>query len=197
MSRLRLHGSWCLDEYISDDPDAILKLQGVGWLVRKAIRAASVKLTVTFQSGYCASPESMEFVMHTMLTGGITGSSETRIPDWDERLHEDSVFGDVIVRCRFVPGTLDAGGNKWPQLDMQSTFSRESDRVEAEEFLKNFTSSVVPAEEKEEWKDSFLHDFVRNESAGWTAEQRCLKRRIVVTRGGEYETAVFVYRIVE
>lgn len=139
--------------------------QGVSWLVRKAIRAASMKLTVTFRS------ESMEFVMHTMLTGGLTGSSETRIPDWVERLHKDNIFGDVLVRCRFVPGELDAGGNKWPQFDMQSTFYREPDRIEAEEFLKNFTSSVVPAQEKEGRKDSFLHDFVRNESAGWTAEQ--------------------------
>ncbi|EAU29305.1 predicted protein [Aspergillus terreus NIH2624] len=201
MSHLKLHGTWCLDKNISDDPDAILNLQGVSWLVRKAIRAASMKLTVTFRS------ESMEFVMHTMLTGGLTGSSETRIPDWVERLHKDNIFGDVLVRCRFVPGELDAGGNKWPQFDMQSTFYREPDRIEAEEFLKNFTSSVVPAQEKEGRKDSFLHDFVRNESAGWTAEQvwgldyigsqKCLKRRIVVTGGGKYETAVFVYRFVE
>lgn len=85
---------------MSDDTDEILALQGVGWFLRKAIKAASLTLSIRH---YTDDDDDTEHIdIDQTLTGGIPGSSEERTLDWEEREHRDGVFGDVVGKSRRV-----------------------------------------------------------------------------------------------
>lgn len=77
--------------------DKILQLQGVSWLKRTAISAATITLTVKHYKG----DDGVEHIDITQtLTGGIPGTTENRTMDWTFREHEDHLFGPVKGRSR-------------------------------------------------------------------------------------------------
>ncbi|KAL6237538.1 hypothetical protein BDW75DRAFT_79080 [Aspergillus navahoensis] len=197
-----LKGSWTLDKSVSVNMDGILKLQGVSWLSRKAISAATV--TLNFTSSVEPSPSSGEPAVHlTMrqtLTGGIGASAEERITDWVERERSNHIYGDVLSRSRLIKGAREEDGSVRPDLDLQSKPSNDVIKEEIRRFLRE----AVGQAESDDLTDLFIHDFGRNEKSGWTAEQvwsievidsqKCLIRRVAVVRGDEYELARLVYR---
>jgi hypothetical protein len=75
--------------------DAILAEQGVGWLTRTAISAATITLTIKHYAD--GGVEHVD--IHQALTGGIT-SDEDRTLDWTDRGKEDKIFGHVVSRTR-------------------------------------------------------------------------------------------------
>lgn len=94
---------------LSDDPEPVLALQGIGWLKRKAIGLATITLTI--------KETKVNDVTHidisSTATGGIQGTAEHRELDWTEHGHEDHVFGSLVGRNKW----LDNKGAEWDALD--------------------------------------------------------------------------------
>ncbi|KAI0375411.1 hypothetical protein BV20DRAFT_933477 [Pilatotrama ljubarskyi] len=100
MTTRNLSGKFHMSKELSDDSDEILRLQGVGWFTRKAIRMATLYLTVK----HFKDESGVEHIdIDQVLSGGVGSSNEHRILDWEERPHEDSVFGAVLSKSRRVP----------------------------------------------------------------------------------------------
>lgn len=74
-----------------------MRLQGVGWLTRKAASAGTLTLAVK-QYKDEAGVEHIE--IDQTLTGGIPGQREERTLDWEPRERADAVFGHVFGRTR-------------------------------------------------------------------------------------------------
>ncbi|KKK15991.1 hypothetical protein P175DRAFT_0440682 [Aspergillus ochraceoroseus IBT 24754] len=195
-----LKGSWALDKSVADDADPILKLQGVGWLMRKAIGAAT--LTLHFASS--AEDSTVRLEMRQTLTGGIPGATEERIMDWAERERSNHVYGHTLTRSQFINGVRGADGDVQPDLNLQSKPPSAAIEAEIQRFLCGGIPQLNDALESEGYKGIYIHDFGRNEQAGWTAEQvwslelissqAYLTRRVVVVKGGSYEMARLVYK---
>ena len=84
---------------LSGDMDEILRLQGVGWLKRRAISLATVTLYVK----HYKDDSGVEHIdIEQKLTGGIPGTTEKRILDWTFREHDDSLYGAVRGKSRRV-----------------------------------------------------------------------------------------------
>lgn len=77
----------------------ILRIQGVPWVLRKAITLATVTLSIKHHSDKWGL-ERIEVV--NTLTGGIPGNTELSVLDWTDRSHEDHVFGKVLGRAKRV-----------------------------------------------------------------------------------------------
>ncbi|KAL4916757.1 hypothetical protein BDW62DRAFT_218577 [Aspergillus aurantiobrunneus] len=204
-----LKGSWTLDKSVTDDTDSILKLQGVGWLTRKGIGAAT--LTLHFTSTVEPTPSSTDPVTHlTMrqtLTGGIPGSTEERIMDWTERERSNHIYGDVLTRSQLINGARDDSGAVRPDLVLQSKTTVDAIAEEIKTFLRGGVPYLASGQDEDgdkEYPDLYIHDFGWNEKSGWTAEQiwsievidsqRYLTRRVAVVREDGYELARLVYK---
>ncbi|KAL4793758.1 hypothetical protein BDV19DRAFT_390959 [Aspergillus venezuelensis] len=206
-----LKGSWTLDKSVSDSSDSILRLQGVSWLTRKAISAAT--LTLHFTSSTIETENGTEIPQLTMrqtLTGGIPGSTEERIMDWKERLRSNHVYGDILSKSKLVRGVVFVGGSVKPEIEVQSSVKDEKTAEKIKEFLSGGNTHLTAAneggevEKSLEYEDLYMHDFGRSEKAGWTAEQiwaletinsqPYLTRRIAAARGEEVELARLVYK---
>ncbi|KAL2811832.1 hypothetical protein BDW59DRAFT_155437 [Aspergillus cavernicola] len=194
-----LKGSWTLDKAISDDSDSILRLQGVGWLTRKAIGAAT--LTLNFTSSVESSV--VHLTMGQTITGGIAGSTEERIMDWVERERSNHIYGDVLSRSQLIQGVKEDDGAVRPELTLQSKTQPAAIEQEITNFLRGGTPYLSQVE-NDDYTDLYIHDFGRNEKSGWTAEQvwgievinsqSYLTRRVAVVREDAYELARLVYK---
>ena len=128
---------------LSDPTDPILALQGISWLTRTAIGLATVTLSVTQYE----RDGDVHVDIGQTVTGGINATSEFRTLDWTMRPHQDSVFGSLEGKSRFVK-LADLG---------------PAEGAEEREWL---------AEGWEEDKEALMvQSWVKNESMGWTANQ--------------------------
>jgi hypothetical protein len=100
---------------LSDSPDPVLTLQGIGWLTRKAIGLATVtqhlrQSPTTSSSG----APSTQIDVEQFATGGLKGSTEKRTLDWEFRGHSDWLFGTLEGRSRYntLKGIVEDGDNK-------------------------------------------------------------------------------------
>ena len=96
---------------LSDDNDEILRLQGVGWMTRKAISIATLYLDVR----HFTEDGIEQIVIDQTITGGIKGTKEHRRFDWVERPHEDHIFGPVLGKSNRL--TLDEIEQDWLKQD--------------------------------------------------------------------------------
>ncbi|KAG2154693.1 hypothetical protein DEU56DRAFT_375555 [Suillus clintonianus] len=94
-----LTGKYIMNKTLSDDSDDILKLQGVSWFKRRAISMFTLTLVVKHY-GDEAGIEHID--IQQTLSGGISGTDENRILDWEERSESDDVFGAVIGQSKRV-----------------------------------------------------------------------------------------------
>ena len=80
----------------------MLALQGVGWLTRKGLGAATITqhLRQTFTTGEDGAPIA-EITIEQFVTGGIKGNVEHRILNWTSREHTDWLFGTVQTKNRY------------------------------------------------------------------------------------------------
>jgi hypothetical protein len=94
---------------VSDPFDPLLQLQGMGWMMRKAISLATV-------TQYISSYEKdgiTEIDIKQFVTGGIPASPEHRKLDWEKREHDDKIFGKVNGQSRFVSvANVEEGGTE-------------------------------------------------------------------------------------
>lgn len=86
----------------SDAFDPVLSLQGIGWLTRKAIDAATLTqyLNQSTVDGSDGAPTT-HIKIDQVLTGGLKGSPEKRTLDWTYRDHTDFIFGVLKGRSRY------------------------------------------------------------------------------------------------
>ncbi|KAB8079165.1 hypothetical protein BDV29DRAFT_99912 [Aspergillus leporis] len=207
-----LSGEWTMDKTLSNPTEPILALQGMGWMKRKALNVATITLQV---HQYADEKDSKVVHIHIdqVVTGGIKGTTEHRITDWEPREHEDHVFGKVRGRSRLLRGSKSADGKFRPNVEI----STKTDDEKVKKFLKGETlvdGTEVEGflvdnvgEEYGEGEGLFLQSFVENLDSGWTAEQiwgfeqidgkRYYTRRVVVAKDGTVEMARFVYTFIK
>ncbi|KAI0175971.1 hypothetical protein GGR52DRAFT_338771 [Hypoxylon sp. FL1284] len=201
-----LNGKWVLNKTLSDSVDPALSLQGVGWLVRKAIGAATITLHVKQYQGppspTAASetkPAGGDDVTHVdiqqVATAGVKGTAENRCLDDAFRDHSDWLFGHVRGRTRWVgPADVAAlvaeGGEArtWGWVDDDSV---------ALDWLEDEAERTGPA------GASHILSFVQSVDAAWTALQvwgfqsvggeRRHVRNVVVAKAGKFYSFKMVY----
>ncbi|GAE00074.1 conserved hypothetical protein [Paecilomyces variotii No. 5] len=211
-----LSGTWVMDATLSTPTDPILQLQGMSWLTRKALSYATVTLSVT-QYRDSENKSLAHIDIDQTLTGGIKGTTETRITDWTEREHKDHIFGAVVGQTRLVRGSKGEDGKLRPKTEYQTKIGGNG--VDDEKIQKFLNGEILPdGTESEGWlldpvgedfgegEGLFLQNWVRNidEGYGWTAEQiwgfenvdgkRQYTRRVVVAgKDGSYQLGRLVY----
>ncbi|KAG4427076.1 hypothetical protein IFR05_017441, partial [Cadophora sp. M221] len=160
---------------LSDDTDAVLALQGIGWWTRKAIGLA----TVTLHTKQYIEGTITHIDIEQTATGGVKGTTELRALDWEERSHSDHVFGNIKGRARW------------------STFQEITDDYLKEDWLEGDEEVAGPEGEKH------IESLAINEEKGWTARQiwgfaiidgqRYYVRRVVVSKGSDVLRVRLVY----
>ncbi|ROV89856.1 hypothetical protein VMCG_09504 [Cytospora schulzeri] len=94
-----LSGKFTLNKTLSDSNDPILKIQGVGWIQRKAIGAASLTLTL---KQYVDEAGKTHLDMEGKPSGG-PAQVEQRTLDWDvESEVNHPLFGKGKARSKWV-----------------------------------------------------------------------------------------------
>ena len=96
ISLQNLAGNWTLNKELSDDFSDVLALQGVNFLIRKAITSASIHLRITQPS---VDKLNME---QTAISASIPGTTEQYILDWEWRSSRDAFFGEIEGRSRWI-----------------------------------------------------------------------------------------------
>jgi hypothetical protein len=173
---------------LSDNPEPVLALQGVGWLTRKAIGVATVNLEIKQYDGPPSPPSTSETPathvdIEQTLSAGLTGSTEKRCLDTTFREHTDWLFGHV------------RGQSKWVKPD----------EIE-DEFLK---TGWEEGDSEAVGPDGASHilSYVESLDREWIATQiwgfqvvegeRRYARNVVVTKGEERVAIRMVYDFLE
>ncbi|KAJ5659692.1 hypothetical protein N7507_006143 [Penicillium longicatenatum] len=207
-----LNGQWVMDANMSDPTDPILTLQGVSWFLRKALPYATVTLHVK-EYADSENPLVYHIDIDQIITGGITGTKESRTLDWEERSHVDTIFGTVHGRSRMFRGAKGDDGKTRPALDVQSKVGEPEADAKVQKFLRGeiqldgspSEGFVVDDEGTEfgEGEGLWVQSYVVNQEVGWTAEQvwgfelvegeRRYTRRVAVIKDGKFELGRLVY----
>ncbi|KAL4790760.1 hypothetical protein BDV19DRAFT_371838 [Aspergillus venezuelensis] len=215
-------GDWALNKSKSKNLDGALKLQGIGWLRRKAILSGTITLKITQTTeppkttetiGAAASFNTTDTDSLTTikiqqgLRGIFAGLEQTRSLNWTEQSQVDSVSGAaVLVKSRFVRGVRDNEGRVKPTSLTIETAARAKERSEIEAFLGAPVSAPVETGGGEEAREkAFVQDFIRCEEGGWTVEQiwavesladgLFLTCKAVAAKGSTMEQARQVYQL--
>jgi len=174
-----LTGDWVMNKTLSDDPDPVLALQGIGWMTRKAISWATVTLHVT----QTTDPSGLTHItIANTATGGIKGTTEERQLDWTFREHDDHMFGSLRGRSRWLTPSTGREENLDPYL---------------------FEGWEENGEEAGPGGETKIESLSESNGKGWVADQiwgfavvdgkRYHVRRVVVSKGGEVIRVRFVY----
>jgi hypothetical protein len=139
---------------LSDSPDPVLALQGVGWLTRKAIGLATVTqhLKQSPTTGEDGKPTT-QIDIEQFATAGVKGSTEKRTLDWQYRGHTDWLFGTLQGRSRY--NTL----NAILEESKGKGIEEEDAKYLAEGWLKETEEGEI------------VESFVDNDGAKWTGWQ--------------------------
>ncbi|KAI0008808.1 hypothetical protein F4779DRAFT_417164 [Xylariaceae sp. FL0662B] len=198
-----LTGTWVINKTLSDSTEPVLALQGVGWLTRKAIGAATVTLHVKQYEGLPGAPStSTAPVTHVdieqTVTGGLKGNAEARCLDYEFREHSDWLFGHVRGQSRWAgPADLAAlvadkrAGGRLPPAGTNDADAVTSDWLEGE------SEAGGPAGESHIW------NYVESLDAGWTVVQvwgfqtiggeRRHVRSVVAAKDGKFVSIKLIY----
>ncbi|OQE15851.1 hypothetical protein PENFLA_c030G06832 [Penicillium flavigenum] len=200
-----LSGKWEMDSTHSNPTDPILTLQGMGWVMRKALSYATVTIYVK-QYADSENPTLIHIDAQQVITGGIQGTKEERKLDWEAREHVDHIFGKLQGRSRHIAGAKSEDGAVRPVVEIQTKVGSPEEDAKVQKFLTGETLIDGSKSEgflAEEGEAVFLQSFVKNTETGWTAEQvwgfetvdgeRRHTRRVVVTKDGKVASARLVY----
>lgn len=186
------HGAFCsqltpeLDETgltstqnksLSDAFDPALSLQGIGWLTRKAIGAATV--TQHLKQGVAEDGVSARIDVTQLVSGGVKGNSEDHRMNWEFGEHSDWLFGTVKGRSRYTT--------------LVEILEESKGQGVTEEDVKYMAQGWL----KETEEGEVVQCWVENESSKWTATQiwgfaevngvRMLTRRFAVRKTNKDE----------
>ncbi|KAL2167382.1 hypothetical protein VTG60DRAFT_1371 [Thermothelomyces hinnuleus] len=178
-----LNGSWVIDKKLSDSMDPILELQGIPWIVRKAVSWATISGTITQTKD--EKGRTIIRVEQT-ATGGLKAETETVQLDGSEQVHESAVFGSQRVRSRWLDLT-----SEHPAPGVSS--KEEIDPYLGEDWL----------EEEPEGSPGHVWVTATNDRAGWRVDQvwgfalvdgqRYHVKKFVATKGEGRVSARMVY----
>lgn len=99
VSPANLTGTYTLNSKLSDSMDPVLKMQGVGWLVRQA---ASYSTITVKMAQYARAEDGVVCLdVDQVSTGGIR-STEERVLNWEWFEKNDRIWGKVRGRARLV-----------------------------------------------------------------------------------------------
>ncbi|KAI0408864.1 hypothetical protein F4802DRAFT_299539 [Xylaria palmicola] len=191
-----LSGKWLLNKTLSDPTDPALALQGIGWLLRKGIGAATITLTIKHyidEAGAGATHIDIE-----QSASGLSSTHEARTLDWAAREHKDWLFGRVSGRSRYItraelaalvaPGGEARDGN-WVDSDFLT-----------KDWLEEKTEGGEGGEGSSEAKLVLSHVAA---DAGWFATQawgfqtiggeRRHVRNLVVAKGDKFYSFKMIY----
>ncbi|KAL4923610.1 uncharacterized protein BDV17DRAFT_235051 [Aspergillus undulatus] len=206
-----LNGRWLMEKSLSTSMDAMLKLQGIGWTLRKAIGLATIRLTISIHPGDKPTPTEKESApsapyidVTAALTGGLANTHERWMLDWIPADQKDYVLGPCEKQSRFVHGVQDADGNMYPEFEMETHVSDErAKRYLRGEINENGSAAKWSLAMTEGEEHTWVHTFMRNKEVGWTVEQiwaveeidgkRYHTRRIVTAKNGEYVLGKIIY----
>ncbi|KAF4535179.1 hypothetical protein DIS24_g2792 [Lasiodiplodia hormozganensis] len=140
------NGSWVMNKKESGNTDAILELQGFGWLLRRAIRIA----TVTLICKQYKDENGLEHIdIDQITTPSLPGKKETpeeRVLDWEWRDSVNGVFGKVKGRTRRI------------------TLADLPDDEDGKFMKEGWDESTIEG-------GDLIETFVENQDSGWTANQ--------------------------
>lgn len=170
-----LSGTFYMNKTLSDDPDAVLTLQGVSWITRSVLSLATVYLDV---KQYKDDTGVVHIDIVQTVTGGLQGTTELRTLDWAKREHEDHIFGKLHGQTRFINTD-----------DLEDPFLKEG---------------WLEGDEEKGGPEGELHIQSHVEAeAGWTADmiwgfaeidgERRYTRRVVVTKGNQVLKVRLIY----
>jgi len=172
-----LSGKYVMSKSLSDDSDKLLALQGLSWFTRKAIGLATVVLTIKEYKDESGTYH----IDVTSVASGLSSTQEDRTLDWQNRDHQDRIFGRCLGRSRVVTGI----SNFEPA---ESYTPSDLDFLKGGHLKDGKSVSKFLDEES-------VQSYVKNQDSGhgWTAEQvwnfeeingkRYYTRRIVVKNG--------------
>ncbi|KAI2782355.1 hypothetical protein F4815DRAFT_443352 [Daldinia loculata] len=196
-----LNGKWVLNKTLSDPVDPALSLQGVSWLVRKAIGAATVTLATKQYQGPATPPNTTSTELVTRIdiqqiaTAGVKGTAENRCLDYEFREHSDWLFGRVRGRSRWI-GSEELAAHVGPDGEARKTGVVEDDFA-ARDWLEGEEEKGGPLGE------THILNHVESLDAGWTALQvwgfqnvggeRRYVRNVVVAKDGTFVNFKMVY----
>ncbi|KAF1912325.1 hypothetical protein BDU57DRAFT_459387 [Ampelomyces quisqualis] len=149
-----LQGKWVMNKTLSDSPDAVLALQGVGWLTRKTIGLATVTQHLKqFPTTGADGKPTIQIDIEQTATGGMKGTSEYRTLDWEFRGHTDWLFGTLQGRTRY--NTIKA--------ILEENKGKGTDEEDAKYLVEGWL--------KETEEGEVVESFVDNDGAKWTGWQ--------------------------
>ncbi|CAO2656762.1 Nn.00g055650.m01.CDS01 [Neocucurbitaria sp. VM-36] len=175
-----LQGKWVMNKTLSDAFDPVLSLQGIGWLTRKALGAATVTqhLSQSPTTGENGQPTT-EITINQLVTGGLKGSTEKRTMDWHYRGHSDWLFGTLQGRSRYT------------------TLANILEESKGKGVVEEDAKFIVEGWLKETEEGEVVESFVDNEGNKWTGWQiwgfaeingeRMLTRRFAIRRKDKNE----------
>ncbi|OGM48270.1 hypothetical protein ABOM_002079 [Aspergillus bombycis] len=201
-----ISGTWVMDKSLSTNLDAVFKLQGISWIIRKTISASTSTLKITQGSdedGDSLNGAPTEWMLlEPALAGGLQGTPEKRQFTWTEFEHNDTLFGRVIIRSHYISGQRTADGRVRPLVE---PFTEVVCKPDAKSILTEAVVLGPETAEEEKTDKAFIHDSIRSVYHGWTAEQiwaveivggePLLTRRVVVWKGSYAESARVFYRL--
>ncbi|KAI5210623.1 hypothetical protein E4T39_00170 [Aureobasidium subglaciale] len=172
-----LHGTYTEDNQnksLSDSSDAALKMQGIGWVVRQAVKYSNITLHVK----QFVDENGLEHIDNEQVTTGNIRNTEERVVDYEWHEKDDKVFGKVSGRSRFVK--LNEVQNDYLKQGWDEQFLAQADN----EVFQTIVDSV-------------------GKNPNWTADQvwgfevvdgqKRHTRRVVVKRGKEEHKLRLVY----
>ncbi|KAH7394281.1 hypothetical protein BKA66DRAFT_567238 [Pyrenochaeta sp. MPI-SDFR-AT-0127] len=166
-----LNGRWLLNKTLSDDYERVMSLQGVAWLVRKAICRASTTISIRQEGVGPATTIALDNTSNL----GVQGTTEVRQLDWEFATHNDFVWGNVRGRSKFVSITDTPAG--FPAAN-----ARDDAQNEDSELLYNEIEALNGS-----WKSQMLWGFEIIDGS------RYFVRHVKASRGSEHATARLVY----
>ncbi|KAK3996229.1 hypothetical protein QBC44DRAFT_304610 [Cladorrhinum sp. PSN332] len=182
-----LNGTWVMSKTLSDDMNPSLVVQGIPWIIRKAVSWATITGNVTQTKdgeGY-----TLISIAQT-ATGGIKGETESHRIDSSEIAHGSAMFGTQRVRT------------SW--LDLVN--KKPAPGVRTGEGLDPFLTQGWLEEAGNDGSPGHILVNVSSDKSGWTAEQvwgfalidgqRYHVRRFIVRNGDQRADVQVVYEYV-
>lgn len=152
----------------------------MSWFLRKGLSYATVTLHIDSYTD-TQTPPVYHIDSDQVITGGISGTSERRVFDWQQREHSDDIFGNVRGRSNMVRGAKNEEGKVLPSLHIESFAGEPEKDAKIKKFLRgeilldgSACDGFLIEEEGAEYGEGeglFAHSWVQNDEAQWTAEQ--------------------------
>lgn len=158
---------------MSNEFDEVFQLQGINWMVRKALKAATITFTV---EAYKDEKDIPHMVVQQSAGYGPSPPAEHRLLNWSE-VPRQTFIGSMTGRTRFVNGAMNAFGFCNPVLEVQTSTGDAAKNSEALRFLRGEIAADGGQMsgflmEGEEDKAQFVHHMNINDN-GWTGEEVC------------------------